>query len=192
MKTLLILSILIFAFHLGAAGQAGIGIDLYGGGGFSIPTEDLNDFWNTGYNLSAAVGYKLLPPLETAARFTYHRLPLAGDASGDKDFTMKEYGIDLRAEIATPTAAARPYVLIGLGAIKYEFSTETVGVEDLPGRVLGGLEPKTKFYYCFGAGIKNKVFLKTSFFLELRYMKMTASNGKLDFLPVTIGLNISL
>jgi hypothetical protein len=63
---------------------------------------------------------------------------------------------------------------------------------DLPGVVLGGLEPKTKFYYCFGGGIKNKIFFKTSFFLELRYIKMTASNGNLDFLTSAAGLNLSL
>ncbi len=143
--------------------QVGLGINFYGGGGLTFPSGDLNDIVKNGYHFTLGAGYSPVPMLETVGRYARHALPLDNDS--DEDFTMTEYGVDVRARIVAPGASAKPYVLIGAGFAKYDFPQ--AAFDDLSGAMdaaLGGLEPKTKFFYCFGAGIKVSAVTKLNFF----------------------------
>lgn len=168
----------------------GLGINFYAGGGLSVPMENLKDLWKTGYQGSVGLGLTPVPTLETVARFGYHAFPSKKDSTGNKDFTISEYGLDVRANLAAPGFKFRPYALIGAGFAKYEFATTTV--DQVVGAALEGLEPKTKFFYCFGGGIKVNAAPKLNFYLEGRYTKISVPMGKIDYIPISMGLNLSL
>lgn len=171
-----------------AAAQPGIGFNLYGGGGVSIPSSDLGDVGKTGYHGSVAVGISPVPSMETAARFAYNSFGIK-DVDGEK-FTVSEYGLDIRANLAAPGFNFRPYALVGGGLAKYDFPS-TLPTEMLEG-ALTGVKPDTKFFYCIGGGIKVNALPKVNFFLEARYTKLAAEDQNLDYLPLSIGLNLAL
>jgi hypothetical protein len=170
------------------AAQPGLGLNLYGGGGISFPSSDLSDIGKTGYNGLVAVGISMVPSIETAARFAYNSFPVK--EGGSDKFTVSEYGVDIRANLAAPGFNFRPYALIGGGFAKYNFPT-TLPAGILDG-ALKGIEPKTKLFYCFGGGIKVNALPKVNFFLELRYTKLAAFDKNFDYLPLSAGLNLSL
>jgi opacity protein-like surface antigen len=173
-----------------AAAQVSLGFNIYGGGGLSTPTTDLSDLCKSGYHGMAGLGFSPVPMLETVARFGYHSFPFKED--DDENFTISEYGLDVRANLAAPGLKFRPYALIGAGVAKYNFSQDIFDIISGTLGDLGSLEPKTKFFYCFGGGIKVNALPKLNFFLEGRYCKISVTEGNLDYIPITGGLNISL
>ena len=189
-----LLSLLALLCCFGTAWGQGPGLNLYGGGGVSIPMGDLKDFWKSGYHGTIGVGLGLIPTLETVARFSTHTFPLDDNKYGGVDFTIKEYGIDVRANLSHPGRPLRLYALIGIGMAKYDFSEKMIddAVADEVTTGLEKLEPETKFFYNIGGGFKVRAMSKISFFLEGRYTKIQVPNGKIDYFPITIGLNISL
>lgn len=189
-----LLSLLVLLFCFGPAWGQGTGLNLYGGGGISVPMGDLKGFWESGYSGTIGVGLGLIPTLETVARFSVHTFPLDDDKYGGVDFTVHEYGLDIRANLSAPGRPFRPYALIGVGMAKYDFSEKMIddAVADGVSSSLEKLEPKTKFFYNIGGGFKVRAMPKLNFFLEGRYTKIQVPHGKIDYFPITIGLNISL
>jgi opacity protein-like surface antigen len=164
-----------------ASAQVGVGINLYAGGGLTLPLNDLKSACKTGYHGTAGVGYSMVPGLEAVARYAYHSLPVKDDVKSlvvfagapvADNYTIAEYGLDIRANLAAPALKVRPYALVG------------AGMADIPG--------KSKFFYAFGGGIKVAAMPKLNFFLEGRYSKVSVDEGTYDFIPLAIGLNLSL
>ncbi|MDD4051168.1 MAG: outer membrane beta-barrel protein [candidate division Zixibacteria bacterium] len=171
-----------------AVAQTEMGVNLYGGGGVSFPSSDLSDVGKTGYHGLVGVGFSPVPSIETAARFAYNSFAVKD--GGDDKFTVSEYGLDIRANLAAPVFNVRPYALIGGGFAKYDFPS-SLPVEMLDG-VLAGIKPETEFFYCIGGGIKVNAMPRVDFFLEARYTKLSASDRNLDYLPVSVGLSLAL
>ena len=175
-----------------AVGQAEVEIGVYAGGGLTVPTGDLSDLVKTGYNGSLGLGLNMVPTFETVARFSYNSFKLKEDTGTDGDYTVSEYGIDVRANLSAPTQGARPYALIGVGLAKIDFPSQLI--EGLPSEIESayeGLKPDTRFFYCFGGGIKVQAAPRLNLFLEGRYTKISAADVNLDYFPITVGLNIS-
>ena len=173
--------------------QIGPGLNIYGGAGLTVPTSDLSDLVKSGYHGMVGVGLRLVPTLETVARFGYHSLSLKDEVGTDGDFTVSEYGLDVRANLSAPTQGARPYALIGAGWAKFDYPEELVaGLPEALGSAFGELEPETKFFYCFGGGIKVTAAPKMSFFLEARFTKLSIKEATFNYFPITVGLNLSI
>lgn len=180
--------------QLGSATEAAkIGINIYAGGGLSFPMGDLGDGWKTGYHGMGAISMRFFPAVETTARYAYHSFPIDVD-DGDADFTVAEYGLDLRVNLSPPGLNFSPYALVGIGAAKFDFKINTgdPALDDFVNAAFDQLEPETKFFYCFGGGIKVKALPRLNFFLEGRYSKIAISESDISYLPFTIGLNLSL
>lgn len=167
-----------------AAAQPGLGFNLYGGGGVSFPSSDLGDIAKTGYHGLAAFGISPVPSIETVARFAHNSFPVKD--GGDEKFTISEYGLDIRANLAAPGFNFRPYALIGGGFAKLSFTQSALD------QLVGALKPETKLFYCIGGGIKVNALPKVNFFFEVRYTKLTTGDKNLDNLPISIGLNLAL
>lgn len=180
MKKFLIL-ILVSVMTAPLSAQPKIGIDGYAGGGISFPLKDLAKNWKTGHHGGIGIGYRLTPGLEGVGRYTYHMFPfsLPGDTAGivaaadiTQDFEVHEYGIDLRANLATPGLNFRPYGLIGAGLAK--------------------MPDETKLFYCVGGGIKFTLFPRINLFIETRYTRISVDDFDISYVPVSAGLNLSL
>jgi hypothetical protein len=177
--------VIIFGLLAGTAiAQTGLGVNFYGGGGVSFPSSDLSDIGKTGYNGSLAVGISPVASIETAARFGYNSFSLKN--GGSEKFKVSEYGLDIRANLAAPGFNVRPYALIGGGFAKLSFTQSALD------QLLAVLKPETKLFYCIGGGIKVSAVPKINFFLEARYTKLSVADKNLDYLPISVGLNLAL
>jgi opacity protein-like surface antigen len=166
-----------------SAAQTGIGLNAYIGGSVAVPMNDLNKFWNTGYQGMVGVGFNLTAGLEGVARFAYNSFPddpqaVIKDANDSsfanmtQDFLIREYSLDIRANLGAPEFRMRPYALIGVGLAK--------------------LNSDDKFFYSIGAGFKVTAMPRLNFFLEERYTLISFDTYDVGFIPVTLGLNLSL
>lgn len=167
-----------------AIAQPGTGINLYCGGGVSFPSSDLGDIGKTGYNGLVAVGITPVQSIETAARFAYNSFSFKN--GGNEKLNISEYGLDVRANLAAPGFNFRPYALVGGGFAKLSFTQSALDQE------FTVLKPETKLFYCIGGGIKVNALPKVNFFLEARYTKLSVSDYNLDYLPISVGLNLAL
>ena len=183
-----------FAQVGGAVESVKVGLNLYGGGGLSFPAADLGDGWKTGYHGTVGVGFSFIPAVETVARYAYHSFPLDAEEDVDGDFTVSEYGLDFRVGLSAPGLNFKPYALVGAGAAKYDVSVKTGAdiADQVVNEMIDAFEPKTKLYYCFGGGMKVNAFPRMNFFLEGRYTKISVPDGDAVYIPLTVGLNISL
>jgi hypothetical protein len=167
-----------------ATAQPAMGINIYAGGGIAIPSSDLNDIGKTGYHGAVAVGISPVQSIETAARFAYYSYSLKD--GGDEKFKISEYGLDIRANLAAPGINFWPYALVGGGFAKIDFTPSALDPS------FTGVKPETKLFYCIGGGVKVYVLPKLNLFLEGRYAKLSVSDYNLDYLPISVGLNLYL
>ena len=181
-KIILLLGILALTATTASA-QAGIGLNLYGGGGITLPQSDLKNSFKTGTHGMLSAGISAMPQLETAARFMYIRLPLKDESNGKSHLTIQEYGIDLRVKLAPPGFGFKPFALVGAGVAKSEMSSD---------QTIGLIEAKSKFFYAFGVGAMIAFVPKVNLFIEGRYSKVSVPDGNMTYIPITAGINVSL
>lgn len=179
MKTVILTIALIILVAGTSSAQTGLGFNLYAGGGGDVPLDDLKTYWKTGFHGTIGLGRSLSPGIEIVARYAYHTFPTEGLSdtvqlfgNSEADLDLHEYGIDFRANLAAPGLKFRPYGLIGLGFVK--------------------IPSANKFFYCVGGGFKVAAMPKLNFFLEARYTRITLDDFEVGYVPITIGLNLSL
>ncbi len=178
MKYFMILIVILMLTGISSA-RIGPGLNIYAGAGINFPTDDLNTTWKDGYHGAAAIGHLLTPGLEGCLRYAYHTFPTEIDSTIDpnfadtkKDFDVHEFNIDFRANLAVPVSRFRPYGLIGIGLAK--------------------TPDENKLFYCVGGGFKMSLLPKISLFLEGRYTRVTFDSFDVGYIPITLGVSLSL
>ncbi len=192
-KTLLTLGIvLVFAF--GANAGVPSPFSFYAGGAVSLPSSDFGTSYKTGWHGMAAGGYKIAPKFQLIGKIEMHNF--SSDLSalsldgGDTKFTM--FGADARYSLGLPAAPIAPFVFGGFGMAHItisEFSSSTLSTAvldlintDLPASA-------NKMYWNIGTGFEIKSGPAWSFFVQGRYVNVSAEGGdSFAFIPVTIGV----
>ena len=142
-------------------------------GGASIPTGDLSDDANTGWNLNGHIGLAT-PTLPISFR---------GDVGynnwGAKSFSGNYHMWNLTGnavfEIPQPTGVS-PYILGGLGAYKLGASSNGISAND-----------DWRFGFNVGAGVKLPLSGFNTF-LEAKYVQVNGDGGNAQFVPITFGV----
>lgn len=162
-----------------ASAQSGLGISGYAGGGISFPFQDLNTFWDPAFHGTVGIGVRLTPGLDAVGRYAYRSFGIDKDVIVDEaaneiggDFKIHEYGVDISANLSAPGIPVRPFGLIGVGLAKIDGDSE--------------------FFYSIGAGIKAGLMPKIDLLAEIRYNKLTMDDLDIGYLPITVGLAVSL
>jgi len=178
MKAVLSAAIILILMAGTASAQVSMGLDFYGGGGISIPLQDVKTGWKIGGQGSLAAGYAVTPGLETVVRYSYLSFPTKSDlldssfANSEEKLTVHEASLELHGQLAAPTNRARPYGLVGLG--------------------LANLPDDNYFFYCVGGGLKIFAMPSVNFFVEVRYSWVSVTNFSVNYVPLTAGINLSL
>jgi opacity protein-like surface antigen len=156
-------------------------IKIYAGGGVSDQQKPavFNDWYKSGWNLTAGVGYDIMPMVELVGNSEYHSFP--NDFSSDPERVVgggniraAMFGLQTRVTPSLPMIPVKPYGLIGVGMAKVSQSDQVwwpgakVGTIEWQ-RVTAGVEDQTKFYYCFGGGVMYSPRPKVSLFVEARH-----------------------
>ena len=139
-------------------------------GGAALPTSDLSDGANTGYNLTGTVALNpAMIPLGIRIDGAYNRFSIKG-ADGDFHFTSVTGNLVYKI----PTAGVAPY-LIGGGGIYNSHRTPFPGGHS-------STDPGANF----GGGIRFN-FTDATTFIEARYHKVSG-DSRIRILPVTVAI----
>ena len=143
-------------------------------GGVAVPTGDLGNGTDLGYNVALAVGIRpQFLPFALRAEAAYNQLSLSG-ADGNINipaFTGNiEYGLPLGMSFS-------PYVIGGAGLYR-------------PSSELGGTTSDADNHFGWNVGGGVKIPFTSSFktFIEARYNSVNVDGGRLSFVPITVGV----
>lgn len=135
-------------------------------GGASIPTGDLSQFANTGYNVGGHVALGT-PALPISFRGDVNYDNFGAKGTGSSNAHIWSYTANAVYEVPTMTGI-RPYVIGGIGGF-------TPGVSG------------TKFGFDVGGGLTIPLSGFNAF-VEARYNRFNDGGGSTSFVPITFGV----
>ena len=156
------------ASPLTAAKPVEIGI----AGGAALPTSDLSDGANTGWNVTGTVGLNpQMIPLGIRVDAAYNSFGLKS-ASGNMSFTSVSGNLVYKL----PAAGVSPYAIGGAGWCHSSAS-------------LTGIGSGSDNNFCWNAGGGISLPLSGfNTFIEARYNQVQGDGGSLKFIPITFGV----
>lgn len=141
--------------------------------GASIPTGDLSQGVNTGWNLNGHVGLAT-PTLPIGFRgdVGYNNWGAKGGGASAHAWNLTGNAV---FDIPQPTGVS-PYIIGGLGAYKVGVSSGGVTMND-----------NWRFGFDVGAGVKLPLSGFNTF-LEAKYVQINGDGGNTQFVPITFGV----
>lgn len=149
-------------------------------GGASIPTGDLSDGVNTGYNLGGHIGLGVPSlPISFRGDVDYNNF----DAKGSTDGKAHIWSFTANAVYAIPTmTGVSPYVIGGIGGFKPSVT------ENTPGGTSVSVSGDTKFGFDLGGGLTIPLSGFNAF-VEARYNHFSNDGGgSTSYIPITFGV----
>lgn len=158
----------LFAFAMPAHAQKPISIGVAAGA--TVPSGDLSDGANTGFNVTGTVGlHAPMMPIGLRADVAYNQLGMKGISE-----SINVTSVTANATYSFPGIMVSPYLIAGLGWYHV-------------GSSVSGSTSDNKFGFNGGVGAR---FALSGFstFLEARYNKVNSDNGNFAYIPVTFGI----
>ncbi len=139
--------------------------------GAALPTSDLSDDVNTGFNVTGTLGLNpAMIPLGIRVDAAYNRFsPKVGD--GNLNFTSVTGNLVYKF----PSVTVSPYAIGGAGWYRAAADDGTVSVSD------------NHFGWNLGGGITLPLSGFETF-IEARYNQVQGDNGSAKFVPITFGI----
>jgi hypothetical protein len=141
--------------------------------GAALPTSDLSDITNTGYNVTGTIAFNpQMVPLGIRIDGSYNRFGLKQGVNGNFSFTSVSGNVLYKI----PSASVSPY-LIGGGGWCHSNGSVT------------GAGSASSNDFCWNAGGGLSVPLSGfDTFIEARYNQVQGNGGSLKFIPITFGV----
>jgi hypothetical protein len=141
--------------------------------GAALPTSDLSDGANTGFNVTGTVGFNpQMIPLGVRVDGAYNRFGLKGGVDGNIAFTSVTGNLLYKI----PSAGVSPYLIGGAGW--YHASASVTGF---------GSGSDDHFGWNLGGGISMPLSGFDTF-IEARYNQVQGNGGSLKYIPITFGV----
>ncbi|HEY7897831.1 MAG TPA: outer membrane beta-barrel protein [Gemmatimonadaceae bacterium] len=148
-------------------------------GGASIPSGDLSNFVNTGYNVGGHVSLGT-PSLPIGFRGDVNYDNFGAKGSGNSNVHVWSYTANAVFEVPTATGI-RPYIIGGVGGF-------TPGSSTTSGGTTYSASGSTKFGYDIGGGLTIPLSGFNAF-VEARYNHFSNDGGgSTAFIPITFGV----
>ncbi len=147
-------------------------------GGASIPTGDLSQFANTGYNVGGHVALGT-PALPISFRGDVNYDNFGAKGTGSSNAHIWSYTANAVYEVPTMTGI-RPYVIGGIGGF-------TPGASYTSGGTTVTATSGTKFGFDVGGGLTIPLSGFNAF-VEARYNRYNDGGGATSFVPITFGV----
>lgn len=148
-------------------------------GGASIPTGDLSNFVNTGYNVGGHFGLGT-PALPISFRGDVNYDNFGAKGSGNSNAHTWSYTANAVYEVPTMTGV-RPYIIGGIGGF-------TPGSSSTSGGTTYSASTSTKFGFDVGGGLTIPLSGFNAF-VEARYNRFNNDGGgSTSFVPITFGV----
>ena len=148
-------------------------------GGASIPTGDLSDYVNTGYNVGGHVALAT-PTLPIGFRGDVNYDNFGAKGSGNSNVHVWSYTANAVYDVPTMTGI-RPYIIGGIGGF-------TPGSSTSAGSTTYSASGSTKFGFDVGGGLTIPLSGFNAF-IEARYNHFNNDGGgSTSFIPITFGV----
>ncbi|HEY0528042.1 MAG TPA: outer membrane beta-barrel protein [Gemmatimonadaceae bacterium] len=148
-------------------------------GGIAIPTSDLGNVTNMGYNIALAVGLRSqFSPIGVRAEAAYNQFGFKNNVVGaNGSINIPAFTGNL--VLGLPIAMFSPYAIGGVGL--YRPSAAVNGS--------GSSNAENDFGFNVGGGIKIPVSTSFETFVEARWHRVNAQGGgTYSFVPITVGV----
>lgn len=141
--------------------------------GVAIPTSDLGNTTDLGYNVTFALGFKpQFTPVGVRAEAAYNQF---GIKNGGGNVNIPAFTGNI--VLGLPIAMFSPYAIGGAGLYRTNVDLNGVGT--------GG---ENHFGFNVGGGVKIPFTPSFETFVEARYHRVTLDNGNMSFVPITFGI----
>jgi opacity protein-like surface antigen len=164
------------ALAVSAHGAQAQSINFGVGGGLTIPTGDFKTGFKTGWHGIANIGYSMPGGIGLRGDFYYGQNNLKSALGSGK--------VKLAGGLANLTysfggaAMVHPYLIGGAGMFNAKADP-------------GGAS-STKFAWAAGGGLKFKAGTDSNIFVEGRYVSVSTSGSKTNFIPVSAGISFGI
>jgi outer membrane protein with beta-barrel domain len=150
------------------------------GGGVSLPSSDLSNGSNTGWNaLATLVLSTPMQPLGLRADVAYNQFGFSSASTatfGSGHQNVGSLTANVTYRLPTPGTPISPYLITGLGAYRTDCSVDVA------------CQGATHFGW--NAGLGTKLYaLRLRSFLEARYHRTSANGSTVSYFPITLGLS---
>jgi Outer membrane protein beta-barrel domain len=163
-----------------AACQGGLSLGV--GGGVTLPLGDFKDAAKTGWHGLANLGWEGASGIGLRGDFYYGENSVKDPASGK--FKLAGGLGNVTYSFSAGKSSIRPYVIGGAGFFNGKADVKAGGVSFSTS--------STKFAWAAGGGVKFKAGSDSDIFLEGRYVSVSTSGGKTNFIPVTLGVRFGI
>ncbi|HEU4564302.1 MAG TPA: outer membrane beta-barrel protein [Gemmatimonadaceae bacterium] len=157
------------------------------GGGASIPSGDLGDGFDTGWNAGAMLGWRPMNSI-WGLRLDGSYSRLNSQLNSDNQLTNWNAMLDLTLDFPIGQNGSSFYLLGGVGL--HNFAWDFEGTDEDPNQTFDGLEDATDFGVNGGAGVSFALG-RTNLFVEGRLVNVFNGNDNVSdtrLIPVTAGL----
>lgn len=181
-RTLVLLSVILVSSGSSFERSRSKNIDVYLGGGVSVPTGDLDNGWNLGFHGTGRIGLSVAPKLDILFGIDFHRfsLDVPPGVSGVRggDVTTILFAGDLKIDLGAPVTTTNPYLIGGIG----------ISVASISDLKLSRFSPistdsETNFLVEVGGGIE---FAKI--FIQAKFVNIFAKGSSISYIPITLGV----
>lgn len=187
--------------------SAQLGFEAHVGGGFTVPTGDMNGRLAGRGHFVVGAGYNFLPALELQAEYMYNtfgitrsELQRINEPNGDAH--VHSITVDPVLHLHLPFTRLGAHVMGGLGYYRrtVEFTRPTTALTTffdpffgfftaaVPANQVIGSISRNGFGYNAGAGLDYKLSGPSALYFEVRYHDAHMSHGDTEMVPFTIGL----
>lgn len=195
MKRIFLITTAVCLLVISANAQGVKPFNLYVGGGASLPNGDFSNEYKMGFHGSLGLGLNFGPGLQFVPKGEFHTF------SADTDFLLEEndyssvsggtfnailVGADLKFAPSVPALPLKPFFFGGGGWARLQPSD--LEYENSLGQGTIIFAKQNKAYWNIGGGLNFGSNPAFSFFIQARYLSVSADEIKYNVIPVTLGI----
>ncbi len=194
----------LLVFSTQSLAQTKASTNLFFNAGLAFPSmpKDFSNYWETGFNFGAGVGFPLSESITLIGAIDYNTFPL------NKDNFLKAFGLSGKGVSLTGGATSiisvsgnfklllnitqntvAPYVILGLGYFYLSDADVTLGYQSHSESLKGTSE--SAFILLPGVGIQIPIGA-TELFIEGRYNLAFTNNESTAYIPIKLGIQINI
>lgn len=177
-------TLVFLALFFAAAGFAqSLPFEVHAGGGFTVPTGDMDGRYTTGGHFLLGGGFSIFPHVELQAEYMYNALGVTSSYANQN--------LAARGSAHVNSVTVNPVIHIGAPLTRYGvYATASIGYYR---RTIEFSNPGFSLHngalgYNVGGGLTRKLSGPASLFLEVRYHDAGTGRGSTQMIPVTLGI----
>ena len=209
-RVILVLTVVILAFTVGASAQQSTKTAFFFAGGFSaqMSPDRFKDNWNNGLSVGGGLEIKFNKFISLVPRVYYNTYSLDDEAflkvlEGEYGYTIEglsldggslnavDFGADGKLSLPGMIGGPfTPYLIGGLALTNISFSDLTITSAD--STVTSKIDQsETDFTLNFGLGLKAALLPTITAFVECRYVLIMSDPKNFSHIPIHIGISLS-